>query len=283
MDFAFNASALAAGGVIERGNAVVSTSSLGSIVLAPTGGEGRSAISDYYSQELKIESAETRVSGRRFMEKDPRSGKEEERFATWTSVLMKNVWIFDRVHVTDMQATMTSTRGFEDDDDHEFEVVVRFGVVTVDRKPVKIGIDQNLMGLRRYRDLERFLGSERAAAAVAKRHEAKGDALMSAFKRRKPIHVSLVERITGWRDDTLATIFVPGLGTFRFGELMLKPGQRRVNLIRVTFGPPREQFEAAAPQAMMADGAEGPTSPDEPTGGEMTVGSGEGNGTPIEP
>lgn len=277
MDFAFNASALAAGAVIERGQVIATTQSLGSVVLAPTGGEGRTAVSDYYSEELKLGHAETRVTGRQFVGKDPRSGKDATRFVTWTSVLMKDVSVFDRVQVGEMGATITSTRGFEEGDDHEFDILIWFHDVRIDRRKIDIGIDERLMRMRRYDDLQNFLGSERSAAAsVAKRHDAEGDALTRAVRERKPVRVSLVESIKGWESEALATVHVRGLGTFRFGELMLKPGQRRVNLVRVDFGEPRNAHESAA---LMAEGS----TPDGPTGGSMTLGSGEGNGTPIEP
>ena len=277
MEFAFNASALAAGAVIERGTAVTTLDSLGSVMLTPTGGEGRGSVTSYFSEELELAHAETRVSSHRFFEKN-RDGKSEEKFTTYTSVLMKGVNVFRRVNVGEMGVNMKSTRGFENNDDHEFEIVIWFRDVVVDGKKIRIKIDEKLMSLRRYDDLTAFVGSQQTAAAtLAKRCEAHPDRLTETVRGRKPVSVPLVESITGWEHEALATIFVRGLGTFRFGELMLKPGQRRVNLIRATFGPRRNGAEAdPAPQD------EDPT-PWGPSGGSMTLGSGEGNGIPIGP
>lgn len=278
MDFAFNASALAAGGVIERGNVITTLSGLGSVVLPSTGGEGRTAVTNYYSEELELAQAETRVSARQFIEKNPKTGKEEARFATWTSVLMKDVRIFNRVQVEEMGMTISSTRGFEDDDDHEFQIRIWFREVRIGRRKLEVGIDEGLMRMGRYDEFQSFLGSKGKAASLAKRHDASPENLANALKQRKPVRVSLVESIKGWETPALATIDVRGLGTFRFGELMLKPGHRRVNLIRASFGPPKNVHKVKA--ASFA--AEEPFV-DSPTGGSMVLGTGEGNGTPIEP
>lgn len=278
MDFAFNASALGAGGVIERGNVITTLPGLGSVVLPSTGGEGRTAVSNYYSEELELAQAETRVSARQFAERNPRTGKDEARFVTWTSVLMKGVSIFSRVHVGEMGMTITSTRGFEDDDDHEFQIRIWFRDIRIDKRNLEIGIDEGLMRMRRYDELQSFLGSKSRAASVAKRHDAPPEKLAKALKQRKHVRVSLVESIKGWETPALATIDVRGLGTFRFGELMLKPGHRRVNLIRASLGPPKNEHEANAASLM----AEEPFV-ESPTGGSMILGTGEGNGTPIEP
>ena len=64
MNFAFNGSALAAGAEIEFGDAVITIPSLGSLMLSPEGGQGRAAVSNYFSQELKIGEAESKVAGR---------------------------------------------------------------------------------------------------------------------------------------------------------------------------------------------------------------------------
>jgi hypothetical protein len=292
MDFAFHANALAAGAVIERGQVIANTPSIGSVVLATAGGEGRTAVSNYFSEELELANAETRVAGRRFVVRDPRSGKEETRFTTWTSVLMKGVSIFGRVNVGEMGLSLSSTRGFEDSDDHDFDIVIWFRDVRVDGKKLEIGIDEALMRMRRYDDLRAFVKEKKAAASLAKRHDAAGDELAAAVGNRKPVRVSLVHSIRGWEAESLATIHVRGLGTFRFGELMLKPGQRRINLIRATFGGDRANVQEAvqvptskrrsAAAARMETPEEAP-SPDGPTGGSMTLGSGEGNGIPIGP
>lgn len=292
MDFAFHANALAAGAVIERGQVIATTPSIGSVVLATAGGEGRTAVSNYFSEELELANAETRVAGRRFVVRDPRTGKEETRFTTWTSVLMQGVNVFGRVQVGEMGLSLSSTRGFEDSDDHDFDIFIWFRDVRVDGKKLEIVMDDALMKMKRYDDLKAFVKEKKTAASVAKRHDAGGEELTTAVGNRKPVRVSLVQAIRGWESDSLATIRVPRLGIFRFGELMLKPGQRRINLIRATFGDRKETLEAvqleaprrrSAAASRMEEAPEDPSSTNGPTGGSMNLGTGEGNGIPIGP
>ena len=281
MDFAFNANALAAGGVIERGNAISTLQGLGSIVLPPTGGEGRTEVSNYYSDALELAHAETRVSARRFVERNARTGEDETRFVTWTSVLMKGVSIFGRVHVGEMGTTITSTRGLEDDDDHEFRIRIWFRDVRIGESKLEIRVDSGLERMKRYGELQARLKSEPAAAThLSARLDARPEDLDRAVKERKHVRVSLVERIEGWEAPSVGTIFVRGIGTLTFGELMLKPGQRRVNLIRATLGARKQRLEQDGGETLRR--AEGSFF-DGPTGGSMILGSGEGNGTPIEP
>lgn len=296
MDFAFNASALAAGAEIEFGDAVVTVPSLGSLMLAPNGGQGRAALSGYYSRELKIAQAEATVSGRRFVEKGV------PRFATWTSVVMRDVHIFDKVSIGEMGTTLASVRGLDpDDDDHEFDLHIWYRQVTIGKRRIHIGIDEGLKRMKRYKELQDFLQRQRGAGGMlAKRHEpdqktaqTAGEELSRAVSERRLVRIALVERIDGWETEALATIPVRGLGVFRFGELMLKPGQRRINLIRATFGDAGgkdEESPGESRHALMArnetdEAPELPESgePPAPTGGSMILGSGEGNGTPIKP
>lgn len=297
MDFVFNASALAAGAVIERGPVITTTTSVGSVVLTPSGGEGRTVVTDYFSDELEIAHAETKVSGRGFVRISP-DRKEEPRFASWTSVLMKGVKIFGRVEVDEMGTTIASTRGFEDDDDQDFTIQIWFKGVKIRRKKrdqekraVEVVIDEKLRKTARYDGLSAFLGSERAATSMAKRTHGTGEELMENFRKRKHIRLSLVQGIRGFEEETVATVPVEGLGLFRFGELLLKPGVRRVNLIRATFGddsaPTHDVHEARlmdkGDAADAADAADEAPDATEPLKGSMILGSGEGNGTPVEP
>ncbi|HEY0370734.1 MAG TPA: hypothetical protein VGD79_01960, partial [Thermoanaerobaculia bacterium] len=157
MHFAYNASALGAGGVIERGPATYTIPSLASVALTPTGGEGRSVVSNYVSEELSFSHAETRVSGRQ-------SGdRKDPRFTTWTYVLLKDVNIFDRVTIGEMGSTVTSTRGFEGGDDHPFELTIYYRDVRIDGRAVQPKIDVRLASLARYEDFARAVaGGTRA-------------------------------------------------------------------------------------------------------------------------
>src|SRR4028119_885902 len=106
MEFTFNASALGAGGVIQRGNVITTIPSIASVALAPTGGEGKSIEKDYYSEELSFSHAETRVQGR-----DHGDGF----YTTSTYVLIRDLRIFNQLSGAEMRATVTSTRSLDDE------------------------------------------------------------------------------------------------------------------------------------------------------------------------
>ena len=285
MDFAFNASALGAGGIIERGNVVYTIPSLASVALAPTGGEGRSVVSNYFSEELAIAHAETRVYGRSMGQGKART------FTTSTYVMMKDVSIFGRIRIGEMSSTVTSTRGFEENDDHPFEISIRFERVTIDGKPVRPLIDNRLAALTRYEDLRKALGNPRSAATaagdpqgIAKSFNTTPAELQRFLNERRPVQTSMVGSVEGM--DAFPeprTYPVPGIGTVRFAELMLKPGRRRLNLVRVNLGPARRMSEGPEELMSLREGPFDENGGTPLTGGSITLGSGEGNGTPIGP
>jgi hypothetical protein len=275
-DFTYNASALGAGGVIERGNVTYTVPSLGSVALAPTGGEGRTVVSNYFSEELSFSHAETRVFGRK---------TGNDTFTTSSYVLIKNLRVLDKLAVGEMHAVVTSERGMTGGDDHAFEVEASYDDVRVGNRKVIPHIDVVLSQLRTYEQLGELLVGRKAARdpqGLAKRFNASSpDELVRVIGQKKPVQGSLVETVEGYEPKPCApTIFVPGLGTVRFAELMIKPGRRRLNLIRIMFGPRKNGHDGEQP-IMMAMAEEGPESG--PTGGSMTLGSGEGNGAPVEP
>lgn len=311
MDFAYNASALGAGGVIERnvdrrhpdrGKVVYTIPSLASVALPPTGGEGRSVVTNYYSEELEFSHAETRVYGRGF-----RDDKGEALFTTSTYVLMRDVRVFDSLRIAEMRSVVTSTRGFSGGDDHDFDIEVSFEGVRIGRTgraEIDPRIDESLRGLRRYDQFEKFIAKTNAsrdrARALAERFNApSADDLTRAVQAKQPVQGTLVEQIDGLEKmqgvaerGTGQVVRIPGLGTVRFAELMIKPGRRRLNLVRIKFGfgpnghemTMHPQQEGAMPQALtLAEGASEESFSPPPDDGSMTLGSGEGNGTPIGP
>jgi hypothetical protein len=292
MLFAYNASALGAGGIIERGNVITTIPSLASVALAPTGGEGRSVVSNYVSQELSFAHAETRVYGRRFTDKNG-----DASFTTSTYVLMKDVNIFDRVTIGEMGSTVTSTRGLNGGEDHDFEISLWYDDVRIDGKKRGPRIDARLRELKRYEDLPKLLAERTAAAggegrSLAERFNGTTDEIVKLVSEKKPVQGSIVEGLEQEESAAVTarqllppTIYVERLGTVYFGEFMLKPGRRRLNLLRVQFGPrvdtPMPRARIMAAERPMDDSDDSGTGG--VTGGSMTLGSGEGNGTPIGP
>ena len=80
------------------------------------------------------------------------------------------------------------------------------------------------------------------------------------------------------------TLPVPTFGTIHFGELVVKPGNRHVNLLRVDFnsmlgGVQRKSLSAGR----AARGGESDTEATSPNGGTMTLLTLTGNGVPSWP
>lgn len=317
MEFTYNASALGAGGVIEYGNREnrISTAipSLASVALAPSGGEGRSVVSNYVSEALSFSHAETLVAGRE---------AAKDRFTTFTYVYIRDLRIFDKLFIEELRGTVQSTRDLRDhDDDHEFQVDAFYRNVAVGKVMVAPRIDVDLRSCPRYDDVQKLLTSSsrdgenrltRFGATTAQK-KAKLD---SRFKERQAVQGSLVRDVDSAEQSIAHKVYVPGLGTIRFGELLYKPGRRRLNLLRIVFGcnEPRDiamermqerkekplpvfkksagenEPEMQTAQFMMSGGAEpmafsleDSTSGGTEIGGTMTVASVEGNGAPLFP
>jgi len=276
MEFTYNASALGAGGVIQTGGIITTIPSLASVALAPTGGEGKTIVSSYFSEELSFSHAETRVSGQR-------TGPNE--FTTYTYVYIKDLCVFDRLAIGELRGTVTSIHADRDgdgDDDHDFQLEASYRDVRVAGREVVPSIDLCIGSLKRYNQLGDVLNSATHAlpagvvapddiAALAQRFNAKDPAeLEKLIGEKRALHGSLVEKVHGDVANRHHKVHVPGLGTVRFGELMLKPGRRRVNLLRIALG---------ANETLEFDEESAPS----PDGGSMTIGSVEGNGTPVYP
>lgn len=291
MDFTYNASAIAAGGIIERGRVTSVIPSLASVALAPTGGEGRTVVDGYFSEELSFSHAETRVYGRQ---------GADGVFTTSTYVWIKDLKVFDQLSIEELSGTVTSSRRLLGEDEEDFELVASYKNVLVARKEVVPKIDVSVKSMRRYEHFEQLLSVSASARApklpdgvvatadkkgLAERFNARTpEILVARLKEKKAVQGSIIEKVEG--KITTARhhkIFIPDFGTVRFGELMIKPGRRRVNLLRITFGNNREMLgiENEDVQFMVARTANS----DDPGsgGGSMTLASVEGNGTVVGP
>lgn len=291
VQFTYNASAVAGGGVIEKSDgSFLIVPSLAPVALSPAGGEGVAVQHNYSSPEVSFSFAETRVFGREIA---------TNVFHTETNVYITNLRVLDVLSIAALQANVKSTRVVDPndhDDDHEFELDASYvGVVAHDPKtrtshPVAPKIDVSMKGLKRYRDLKALVDRAPRGGGDKKLLErfdnAPADKVKEALGKGRPILGALVENV----DDEVPAkrgavrlarhankLHIPGVGTVRFGELMLKPGRRRVNLLRFEFGPNALlSLRENAPQ----NDEEGP---DLYTGGSLTMASVEGNGSPLYP
>jgi hypothetical protein len=277
-DFAYNASALGAGGVIKRGAVTTVIPSLASVALAPTGGEG-SSVANYTSPELSFGYAETRVSG---VETAP------ERFTTSTFVQICDLTVFGRLTIKQMGAVVTSTRGMEPEEDHAFEVQVWYEGIKVDGHPVGLEYDEEVKQCGRYADFQQLVGGASPSYELVTRLGVANDPVFAQHvSDGKAVQASVVKSLvpSGPIGPGHGHVLpIPGIGVARFGELMLKPGRRRLNLLRLQldadlgwFFPITSAMQGDMQRMSFANEA-GPGD-----GGSMTIASVEGNGSLLVP
>lgn len=285
-EFTYNASALGAGGVIQRGNVTTVIPSLASVALAPTGGKGTSVCS-YTSPELSFSYAETSVYG-------AETGVDE--YTTSTFVLIRDLNLFGVLEVKQMGAVVTSTRNAGSGDDHEFDVQVWYETVTVKGHLVKPEYDEEVKGCRRYLDFKELVLGEPYNHALVQRLGADTPQLQSLFNNQlnndKAVQASAVKSLVcdGPLDPGKGHVLpLPGVGVARFGELMFKPGRRRLNLLRLQlnadlgwFFPSPGAGQDTIQSVSFAAGQESVTG-GPGGGGSMTIASVEGNGSLLVP
>jgi hypothetical protein len=286
-EFTYNASALGAGGVIQRGNVTTVIPSLASVALAPTGGKGTSVCS-YTSPELSFSYAETSVYG-------AKTGDEE--YTTSTYVLIRDLNLFGVLTVRQMGAVVTSTRNAGSGDDHEFDVKVWYEDVAVNGHSVKPVYDEEVKGCRSYLDFKQLVLGEPYNHALVQRLGADTPQLQTLFNNQlnneKAVQATVVKSLTceGPIGPGNAHVLpIPGIGLARFGELMFKPGRRRLNLLRLQlnadlgwFFPSPDAGQGTIQSVSFAAGQEEAVSAGPGGGGSMTIASVEGNGSLLVP
>jgi hypothetical protein len=257
MDYAFCATALGLGGVIERGHATTIIPSLGSIVLSPTGGEGSSEIRNYDSNDISFSTMQTRVGGYRVA-----SGL----YSTYSDILISNLNVFNRIRVGLMQLTLTSTRK-SDQPEPRFEIRASYRGVAIDDEEVIPELDVDMCSFETY---EQFLRTAQDKPdLIAEKLDQTVDQVTTMTKApaqvvRGSIISNIAKPIGSHLSHRRNNVHVPGLGKLVFGELLLKQDRRRVNLLRLEIGDPTLE------------------TPSMDTG-SLVMASGEGNGTPVWP
>ncbi|HEX7828319.1 MAG TPA: hypothetical protein VF787_01625 [Thermoanaerobaculia bacterium] len=260
MEYAFNATALGLGGAIERGHNTTLIPSLGSVVLPSTGGVGTSEIFNYRSDEVSFSMMQTRVGGSRIA---------DGLYSAYSDILMRDVNLFDRVFVRQMQLTLTSTRRVVEGEQGEarFEIRASYGGVRIDEDEVIPELDLEMCSLETYGQFLQIASEE--PERIAEKLD-QPPTQVTAMVQPRPIppvvRSSIVQKVHS--PEVLCNrrnkLHVPGLGALHFGELLLKQGRRRVNLLRLDYGD------------IMQEGPGG-------DGGSIVMASGEGNGTPVWP
>lgn len=286
-EFAYNASALGAGGVIKRGDVTTIIPSLASVALAPTGGEG-SSVANYTSPELSFGYAETRVSGKETTPIVLGGSPQPQRFTTSTFVQIYELNLFGRLTVTQMGAVVTSTRGMEPEEDHAFEVQVWYEGIKVDGHPVGLEYDEDVRKCGRYADFQQLVGGESPSNDLVARLGVADDPMFAQqLSDGKAVQASVVKSLfpSGPIGRGHGHVLpIPGIGVARFGELMLKPGRRRLNLLRLQLDADLGWFFPVSPQIQGDEQRMSFANESAPgDGGSVTVASAEGNGSLLVP
>lgn len=261
--YSYNASALGLGAVLRSGGVQTVIPSQASVALAPSGGLGSSVVENYNHCGISFTRAETRVFG---------SEISPGVFTTYSDVYVTNLNVFDRLKVALMSATISSTRDVNSDESR-FEVRTAYRGIGIGDCEVIPEIDLELTNAPTYRDVLRAMGAD--VRGIAERWGTKPENVERAIADPRPVDPIMGSLMRDLRvPEEVAkkrcahVIEVPGLGAAYFAEFVYKPGRRRLNLLRIELG----NGGGDAPVEAMMSNDDG--------GGDLTVGSVEGNGTP---
>jgi hypothetical protein len=272
----YNASALALGGVLNYDRGVTKlVPSLASVALADSGGEGFVEITNYDKDGVSFSHASARVMG---------YDSEYKTFNTSSEVYITNLNLFDRVKARVLQTSISSTREVaggntreaatteSDPDKTWFTMRSMILGLFIDGVEVIPQLDLELFQLPTYADFARLADPTKGLEAPA----ANAQPIRTSFV--KAIDRGPLGRSQGFK------LPVEKFGNIHFGELVVKPGNRHVNLLRIDFdsmlGVGQRKSLSAGRAARTAELSTGATSPN---GGTMTLLTLTGNGVPSWP
>jgi hypothetical protein len=281
----YNASALGLGGVLEYDRGVTKiVPSLASVALADSGGEGFGEITNYDRDGVSFSHASCHVMG---------YDSAYKTFTTSSEVIVTNLNLFDRVKATILQTSICSTREVDGSNTTESPDMTSFSMhsmirgLTVDGVEVIPQFDLELCRWPTYAEFDK---------KYAKRLGAPAKSLAGPVANAQPIRASFVKALDYGRLGRSQSFKLPvsKFGTIHFGELVVKPGNRHVNLLRIEFdsmlrvqdGRPvaqRRVRSGAAPQDAPAAADDVATAAPSPRGGTMTMLTLTGNGVPSWP
>lgn len=289
--YTFNASAIALGGVVNNPSRTV-IPSLASVALAPTGGLGTTVVTSYNRDGVMFDTAYSSVRGEMIA---------EDVYSTVAEVAIDNLTVFDTLHVDALRATVRSRRDLNMGDDAEITFHAEYSGLVVDGFQIAPELDLELF--ENASTYEKFLTEvtevipgvgKKAKDHYRERFEWKdGDVPSPEELAPRPLRASVAKPQRPFRGYKLS---IPKFGKIRLGEVLLKPGRRRLSLLQIDFNK-KEGF----PIFNMADGdsvgetelldqqfqsfalSGSSTSNSFPDSGTMSIASVEGNGTPIWP
>lgn len=282
----YTASAVGLGGVLKDRTGVTIVRSLASVALAPTGGEGFSEIADYDSDGISFSKARSHVTG---------YDSAGRTFTTTSDICITNLNLFGRVKAASLQTSISSTREVlasdspktEHPDKARFSISSMIVGLTIDGVEVNPELDLDLCRCATYADVCKEYAKRRLAVPPAN-----AQLIRASFV--KDLHYAPTTTVGPQQDGF--KVPVENLGTVHIGEMILKPGTRTVNLLRIDFDealrlPQRARASTRRQQSAQtanADAAEVTTTAAEatslaPQSGTMTILSLHGNGVPSWP
>ena len=284
----YHANALGLGGVLKDDRDVTTiVPSLASVALADSGGEGFVEITNYDKDGVSFSHASCRVLG---------YDSAYKTFTTSSDVYITNLNLFGRIKAAILQTSISSTREVtgdstteSDPDKADFSMHSMIRGLTVDGVEVLPQFDLELCGWPTYAAFDK---------EYAKRLGVPAKGLAAPAAAAQPIRASFVEALDYAPTRTLGPsqgfkLPVMNFGTIHFGELVVKPGNRRVNLLRIDFdsmlrvskGEPANRVvsSGAEVQDALSDAGDMATSGQSPHSGTMTLLSLGGNGVPSWP
>jgi hypothetical protein len=289
--YTFNASAIALGGVVNNPSRTV-IPSLASVALAPTGGLGTTVVTSYNRDGVMFDTAYSSVRGEMIA---------EDVYSTVAEVAIDNLTVFDTLHVDALRATVRSRRDLNAGDDAEITFHAEYSGLFVDGFEIAPELDLELF--EKSPTYQQFLDEvtedipgygKQAKDLYRERFEWKdGDVPSPKDLTAKPLRASVAKPQWPFRGYKLS---IPKFGKIRLGEVLLKPGRRRLSLLQIDFNK-KEGFpifnradggstgETEQLQQQIQSFALGSdsTSNRVPDSGTMSIASVEGNGTPIWP
>ena len=266
--------------------------SIASVALAPTGGLGTTVVTSYNRDGVMFDTAYSSVRGEMIA---------QDVYSTVAEVAIDNLTIFDRLHVDALRATVRSRRDVNCGDDPEITFHAEYSGLVVDGLEIAPELDLELF--EKSPTHEKFLaevmeavpgGGRRVKQQYLKRFEWEdGDVPSPRELAPKPLRASVAKPQPPFCPGYRLTI--PKFGKIRLGEVVLKPGQRRLSLLQIDFNKNQgfptcnmadggstgetEQLQQLQPFALISSS----TRKNFPDSGTMTIASVEGNGTPIWP